>query len=141
MTARNGMALSVVLLMPLLCPAAQHGTAESGYYPLAYHGDVFTGVVTAANDDTREITLSFADPASGKKETFMGVLQEAYAVKLKDGTLHELKPSELKTGAPIKVYYTVKPKAAGPKKSDLNTIFLVGGSPNARVKYFYFKAF
>jgi hypothetical protein len=139
-TARNGNTLCAIFLLSLSCSAAQHGTAESGYYPLAYHGDVFTGVVTSANDDRREITLSYTDSGSGKKESFVGVLQEAYAVKLKDGTLHELKPSELKTGALIKVYYTVKPKA-GSKKSDVNTVFLVSGSPNARVRYFYFKAF
>ena len=141
MTARNGLVLSVVLLLPLLCPAAQHGTAESGYYPLAYHGDVFTGVVTSANDETREITLTYTHDQSGKQETFTGILQEAYAVKLKDGTLHELKPSELKTGAPIKVYFTIKQKAVDAKKGDANTIFLISGRPNARARYLYYKAF
>ena len=141
MTARKGIVLCAILLMSPLGSAAQHGTAESGYYPLAYHGDVFTGVVTSASDETRELTLTYTDSQSGKKETFTGVLLDGYAVKLRDGTLHELQPSDLKTSAPIKVYYTVKAKSSGPKKAEANTIFLIGGSPNARIRYFYFKAF
>ena len=66
MTARILTLICAISLLPGLSLAAQHGTAEGGYYPLAYHGDVFTGTVTGANDETREVALSFTDPKSGK---------------------------------------------------------------------------
>lgn len=111
---------------------AQYGTAENGYYPQGYHGTIFTGTVTSTNNDTREVSLSFTDPKNGKTQTFIGVLEEGYSVKLKDGSLHELEPSDIKPGAQIKVYYLPKIKKVGGMKTTINTIFLIGGAPNVR---------
>ena len=109
--------LSALILL-LLCAAnvyAQKGTAESDYYPMGYSGDTWTGEVTATADDKREITLTYKK--KDKEETFTGVLEEGYAVKMKDGSMHKLKVSEIPLGARIKVYYLNKTKkdASGAK--------------------------
>ena len=49
-------------------------------------GDVWRGVVESSDEATREIKLVNPDK---KPETFVGVLEEGYQVKLKDGTSGE----------------------------------------------------
>jgi hypothetical protein len=113
--------MNKLLLAPILiivCFAnvhAQKGTAESDYYPMGYNGDTWTGEVTATDDGKREITLSYKK--KDKEETFTGVLEEGYAVKMKDGSMHKLKVSEIPTGTRIKVYYMTQTKkdASGSK--------------------------
>ena len=87
---------------------AQKGTAEPDYYPNGYSGDTWTGEIKAADDAKREITLSYKK--KDKEETFIGVLDEGYAIKMKDGTMHELKVSEIPLGTKIKVYYMTRTK-------------------------------
>jgi hypothetical protein len=82
---------------------AQQGTAESGYWPMGYIGDTWTGIVSATNDGTREITLTYTK--RDKTQTFVGVVEDGYKVKLSDGTPHELKVSEIPLGTRLKVYY------------------------------------
>jgi hypothetical protein len=79
------------------------------------NGDTWTGEVTAIDDGKREITLSYKK--KDKEEIFIGVLEEGYSVKMKDGSMHELKVSEIPTGTRIKVYYMTKTKkdASGAK--------------------------
>src|SRR5712671_4780248 len=85
----NKFAFTFCLVLILLSRArAQHGSAADGYYPFGYAGDTWSGEVTSTNDDTREITLTYNK--GSKTETFTGVLQVGYKVKLKDGTSHEL---------------------------------------------------
>jgi hypothetical protein len=110
--------LLLVLTLIVFCFAnaqAQKGTAESDYYPMGYNGDTWTGEVTATDDDKREITLSYKK--KDKEETFVGVLEEGYAVKMKDGSIHNLKVSEIPNGTKIKVYYMTKTRkdASGAK--------------------------
>jgi len=120
---------------------AQYGTAENGYYPDKYFGSTFTGTVKSTNDETREVTLNFIDPRKSKDQTFVGVLDEGYSVQLKDGTLHELKPSEIRPGALIKVYYMPETKKVAGKKTTINTVILIGGTPNAHAQHVTFKPF
>jgi hypothetical protein len=127
--------------LPALGSAGQYATAEDGYYPSGYHGRAFTGAVTSTNDETREVTLSYTNPKDGKTQTLVGMLEEGYSVKLKDGSLHELKPSEIKPGARIKVYYMTTTKKVSGEKTTVNTIFLIGGTPNVRARLSYFMAF
>ena len=119
----------------------QYGTAENGYYPKGYIGDTFTGEVVSTDDQAREVTLTHTNPKSGKTETFSGVLEEGYTVKLKDGTLHELMPSKIRPGAHLKVYYTATGKKVAGKKTTVNTIFLIDGTPNERVHLLFFRPF
>src|SRR5256885_16752221 len=81
---------------------AQHGTAPNGYFPMGYAGDTWSGEVSAVNDANREITLVYN--SSKKTETFVGVLQQGYKVKLKDGSLAELKVSMIPIGRRLRVY-------------------------------------
>ncbi|MBI1749693.1 MAG: hypothetical protein HYR59_03430 [Acidobacteria bacterium] len=114
----------MMLLLARLSPAlAQHGSAENGYYPLAFSGDTWTGVVTATNDATREITLSFTK--GDKTETFTGVVEQGYKVKMADGTMRELKVGEIPAGARLKVYYMARQKKDGDKKVKYYEIFRI----------------
>ncbi len=100
---------------------AQHGTAPNGYFPMGYAGDTWTGEVSAVNDDNREITLVYK---SGKTtEAFVGVLQQGYKVKLKDGSLAELKVSTIPTGTRLRVYYMAKSRKVNGKKEKFYEIF------------------
>ena len=111
--------LSICMFFPLLTHA-QHGTAENGYWPMGFVGDTWTGVVSATNDDTCEITLTFTK--GDKTQTFTGVLQEGYRVKSNDGTPHVLKVSEIPLGTKLKVYYMPKEHKVEGRKVKYNEI-------------------
>ncbi len=116
----------LILLFTLILSAvvvAQKGTAEPGHYPMNYTGDTWTGEVTGTNDDTREITLSYKK--KDKEETFTGVLEQGYKVKMKDGSYHELKVSDIPAGTRIRVYYFTKAEKVGGEKKKINNIFQV----------------
>jgi hypothetical protein len=102
---------------------AQHGEAGNGYFPLGYAGDTWTGEVSAMNDDTREITLVYNGPK--KTETFVGVLQQGYKAKLKDGSLAEVKVSLIHTGRRMKVYYMAKERKVSGRKERFYEIFKI----------------
>jgi hypothetical protein len=103
---------------------AQHGTAGAGYWPMGYNGDTWTGIVTATDDTTRSVTLTYS--SKKKTETFTGVLQEGCCkVKMSDGTVQELRPSQLSPGRRIMAYYIPKTTKAEGKKTTVNEIFKV----------------
>jgi hypothetical protein len=83
-------------------------------------GDAWTGEVVATDDNTREITIKYEE--KGKTETFTGVLVEGYQVKMKDGSSHELKVSEIPAGTRVRVFYKTKRQDVGGKKVEINTI-------------------
>jgi hypothetical protein len=112
----NKLLIAPILMVFCIANAyAQKGAAEPDYYPMGYNGDTWTGEVTATDDIKRKITLSYKK--KDKEETFVGVLEEGYAVKMKDGSMSELKGSEISTGTRIKAYYITKTKkdASGAK--------------------------
>jgi hypothetical protein len=116
--------LTTVFLMTS-CTAAlgQHGSAPDGYYPQGYSGDTWTGAVVSADDTTREITLTYTN---GKKsETFIGVLKDNFEVKMKDGSMKELKPSGIPKGARILVFYQAKTKKVDGNKVKYYEIFQI----------------
>ncbi|MBI3651124.1 MAG: hypothetical protein HY231_08745 [Acidobacteria bacterium] len=117
----------IALLMTIFCMstiAVQKGTAEPDYYPMGYSGDTWTGEVTATDESKREITLIYKK--KDKEETFVGILEEGYSVKMKDGSMHKLKVSEIPAGTKIKVYYVSKnDKDASGSKVKINYIFKV----------------
>jgi hypothetical protein len=123
-----------VLLVICLLPAAvgvlyaQHGTAPNGYFPMGYNGDTWTGEVSMVNDDNREITLVYT--TSKKTEKFVGVLQQGYKVKLKDGSLAELRVSTIPTGTRLKVYYMAKDRKVNGQKEKFYEIFRMEFPPH-----------
>jgi hypothetical protein len=102
---------------------AQHGEAGNGYFPNGFAGDTWTGEVSAVNDDTREITLVYHGPK--KTETFVGVLQQGYKAKLKDGSLAEVKVSLIHIGGRMKVYYMAKHRKVSGEKEKFYEIFKI----------------
>lgn len=103
---------------------AQHGSAGNGYYPPGYSGDTWTGVVSTTDDATRAVTLVYS--SKKKTETFTGVMQEGCCkVKMSDGTVQELRPSQLSPGRRVMVYYLSKTTKAEGKKTTVNEIFKV----------------
>lgn len=114
----------ILLLATASSAKTQHGTAAGGYYPGGYHGDTWTGFVTTTDDKTRTVNLTYS--SKKKTETFTGVLKEGCCkVKMSDGTVQELKPSELSPGRRIMVYYIPRTTKAEEKKSAVNEIFRV----------------
>lgn len=118
---------------------AQHGTADNGYYPPAYAGDTWTGVVVSANEQNREITLSYTK--NGKSQTFIGVPEDGYLVHESNGPTRPLKMSDVPIGRTIKVWYMSETKKVDGHKVKVNTIFLIDAIANAKVSRMDFKAF
>lgn len=99
--------LTLTFLILATSSLAQKGTAEPDFYPPGFVGDTWTGIVTDANEDTREFTLTYQK--KDKTETFVGVLPKIYTVRLKDGRDHEIKMDELR-GMRLKAYYITRQK-------------------------------
>ncbi len=106
---------------------SQHSTAPDGYYPIGFAGDMWTGEVSAVNAASREITLVY----TGKKKTelFVGVLQEGYKAKLRDGSLAELKVSTIQAGTRLRVYYMAKDRKIDGRKEKFYEIFRIDFLP------------
>jgi len=127
----NKFALSLAVI--LLCAgiaAAQHGTAEPGYYPSGFNGDTWTGEVTAVTEDTREFTLTYTKGSN--TQTFVGILPKGYTVKMKDGRDYEVKMSEL-MGMRLRAYYiTRKNKDANGVKIETHEVFKIKFFPKGQ---------
>lgn len=114
--------LVLVLAFAGVC-SAQKGTAEPDYYPMNYSGETWTGEVTAANEDTREFTLTYTK--GEKTQTFAGVLAKGYTVKMKDGRDHEIKMSQL-LGMRVRAYFITKmQKDVTGQKIKTNEVFKI----------------
>lgn len=96
---------------------------------MGYHGDTWTGEVSAVNDSTREITLLYKDEKHHKSESFVVELPAGYKVKNQKGEDHELKPSEIPIGTRMKVYYLVKSRKVEGRKTSYNELFAMAKAP------------
>jgi hypothetical protein len=86
-------------------------------------GDAWIGEVVAASDATREITLRHPD--KNKAETFVGILEEGYKVKTKDGSLRELKVSDMTPGTRVRVFYKKRQQEVGGQQVEVRSIYRV----------------
>jgi len=86
-------------------------------------GDTWTGEVVATNEVTREITIRYPD--KNKTETFAGILEEGYKVRMKDSSQRELKVSVITPGTRIRVSYKKKQEDVGGRKVKVNKIYRV----------------
>ena len=76
---------------------------------------------------SREITLESA----GGGSTFTGVLKDHVSTKTKNGSIKELKPSDLPKGIKIIAYYEVKKaKAESGRVKSYNEIFRIESATN-----------
>jgi hypothetical protein len=82
MSFRIAQVLVLVLACTFLAPA-QHGDAGSGYWPLNYHFDTWTGIVSSFDQGTGTVTLTYEH--KGKTENFTGVIKPPIQVLDKDG--------------------------------------------------------
>lgn len=142
---------TLVCLMLVLCFAfidpplvAQKGTAGSGYYPFGYNGDTWTGEVTSANEDKREITLTFKK--GDKVQTFVASVPDAavgwmvdeqgdrvIAIwpqdKKEDSKAPKTEPVHLNLpdllGRQITVYYIHREKKANDQKVTFNEVIRI----------------
>jgi hypothetical protein len=73
-------AVPIVVFFAVSSPiaAAQHGEAEAGYYSLDYHGDTWTGTLSAVDHDKDAITLTYEH--KGKSASFTGVFKHPLGV-------------------------------------------------------------
>jgi len=74
--------LVLILACALFAPA-QHGDAGSGYWPLNYHGDTWSGTISSVDQGNGTITLAYEH--KGKVENFTGVIKPPIEVLDKDG--------------------------------------------------------
>jgi hypothetical protein len=119
---RNLLSLFAVMVISAGLSIAQKGTAEPGYYPMTYSGDIWTGIVTSVNEDTREFTLTYKK--KDKDETFVGFLPKDYRHKMADGNYREIKLSDL-MGMQLRVYYMSKTKKLDNQKIKYNDVFQI----------------
>jgi len=104
--------------------SAQHGTAGNDHFPPGYEGDTWSGTVTTTDDATRTVNLTYA--SKKKTDTFTGVLQQGCCkAKMSDGTVQELRPSQLSPGRHIMIYYIPRTTKAQGKKTTVNEVFRV----------------
>ena len=93
----------------------QYGIAPNGYYPPNYDGNIFTGRVTAVDEVSEEITISFENGKS--TETFVAHLQQACAVPSKDGK--PMTALDVPIGTDVTAYFqTVRKEGNSSKKEN-----------------------
>jgi hypothetical protein len=101
-----GIALLATLVLPLPI-AAQHSTAEAGYYPNGYFGDMWTGIVSSVAPTTKGLSLVYTH--QGRTEFFKGVLAESCRVQVGgDKEKKQIVASGIFVGARLRVYYLPK---------------------------------
>jgi hypothetical protein len=83
---------------------AQKATAPSGYYPVGYHGTMFTGTLDSINRDTHELTLIYVK--GGKiADTFIGHLYATCQWTDKKDVDHQVDVSDLTRGTVLTAFY------------------------------------
>jgi hypothetical protein len=110
-----------LLLVTLLCASVsfgQYGIAPNGYYPSAYTGNTFSGKVTAVDEATEQVTISFEEKK--KTETFVGRLQEPCAVPSKDGK--PMTAPDLPIGTYVTVFFETNVRKNGNTSVKENSI-------------------
>jgi hypothetical protein len=87
-----------------------------------FMGDACTGVIVSANETTREITVNYPDLKTKQPQTFVGVLVDGYKQKLRDGTVREVKLSDLKPDMRVRVFFKEKTENVAGQKVKVTTI-------------------
>jgi hypothetical protein len=127
-------AFSVFSLLTICSAHAQKGTAPSGYYPVGYNGDIFSGEFVPS-DDANAVTLVYKN--GSKTESFKGSIEAACQAPMKahPRLMKELHLSGIPAGTVLTAYYTPKTVKVDGKKVHTNLIwglrFDVGKRPEA----------
>ena len=113
---------------------AQKGTAEPGYYPVGYHGDTWTGEVTAIDESANQITLTYRK--GDKTETFVGTFTEKFVMTgmANNPTGTNLKAKDIPLGTRLTIYYIKKSKKVDGEKVKINEIIGIKVLPKEKPK-------
>jgi hypothetical protein len=65
-----------------------------------------------------------------KEQTFVGVLPKGYKVKMRDGSVHEIKMEEL-MGMRVKPYYMTRSRKVNDQKIKTNEVFKIKFLPRS----------
>ena len=108
---------ALLLTVVILCGATVSVVAQKKGTLM---GDIVIGEVTAKDEATREITLTYA----GKEgtETFSGFLVDGYKLRMGEGSLRELNLGELVPGMFIRMYYKTGNAKVGGHEKKINKI-------------------
>ena len=93
----------------------QHGEAESGLYTFDYHGDTWTGTLTAVDHERDAITLTYEH--KGKVENFTGVFKRPLEVVDQDGRPTKAQ-THLDIGDRLTAYYIAQGRNYSMKEDD-----------------------
>jgi hypothetical protein len=128
-----------VLFTALLLPAslmAQHGTADNGYYPMAYQGDTWTGIVSSLDPTTKEVVLVYTHKE--KTAVFEGVLAKNYQVHTNGSKeKQQVLATGISVGAHLRVYYIANQTSdevggTSPFKAFSNNLLVSSGDAKKR---------
>ncbi len=95
--------LALLLLMATAVFGQARRMGDRAVYDQPTMAETWKGVVSAVNDETREITLT--QTKKDKVKTFTGVLKKGLMARRPDGQDFELKPSDVPIGATVTVTY------------------------------------
>lgn len=93
----------------------QHGEAEAGFYTFDYHGDTWTGTLTAVDHERDAITLTYEH--KGKVENFTGVFKRPVEVVDQDGGPIKAQ-TPLNIGDSLTVYYVAQGRDYSMREDD-----------------------
>jgi hypothetical protein len=110
--------LAAIVYSPILA-LAQYGTAPNNYYPDAYNGSTFTGVVSEAKDD--QMTLTFTK--GNKIVTFTGQFDSACFVSSQNGG--RMKATDFPVGTVMTTFFNETKKKVNGKKISENLILAI----------------
>ncbi len=115
-------ASSLFSALAVCCAHAQKGTAPSGYYPIGYNGDIFSGELVPS-DDANAVKLVYKN--GSKTESFDGRIETACQAPTQANprTTKELHLSAIPAGAVLTVYYTPRTVKVDGKKVHTNLIW------------------
>jgi hypothetical protein len=115
-------ALSMLSLLVICSAHAQRGTAPSGYYPVGYTGDIFSGEFVSS-DDAKAVKLVYEN--GSKTESFDGRVEAACQAPLKGNprVTKELHLSAIPAGTVLTAYYTPTTVKVDGKKVHTNLIW------------------
>jgi hypothetical protein len=110
----------VVVGLAVLCAlntvaVAQHGAAEPGLYTFDYHGDTWTGTLTAVDHEKDAITLTYEH--KGKSENFTGLFKRPLEV-VDDYGQPTHAQTHLQVGDKLTVYYISQGRKYSTMESD-----------------------
>jgi hypothetical protein len=137
-----------VLLAMLFLPGslvAQHGSANNGYFPSAYQGDTWTGIVSNTAPSARELSLVYTH--KGKTDVFEGVLSKSYRVQSNgDKEKQQIAAAGIAMGVHLKVYYVPNQTsdelgATAPFKAFGSNLFEASGDAKPRFNLIFLVEF